>query len=95
MDPDSHTVPGLGLPPSASMQGAPADATQTQPAIAPAGAPSAGSDSIDEEWVNKAKEIVEHTKNDPFLQSKELNKIRAGYLKTRYNKDIKVSEDKA
>ena len=92
MDPDLHATPGLGLPPTAPMQGGPADAG---PALSPAGAPAAGSDEIDQEWVNKAKEIVERTKNDPFVQSKELNKVRADYLRTRYNKDIKVSEDNA
>lgn len=51
--------------------------------------------TIDQEWVTKAKDIVEQTKGDPFTQSKELNKAKADYLKTRYNKDFKVPEDKA
>lgn len=50
--------------------------------------------AIDQEWVNKAKDIVEQTKGDPFTQSRELNKAKADYLKTRYNKDFKVAEDK-
>jgi hypothetical protein len=51
--------------------------------------------ALDQEWVDKAKQIVERTKGDPFLQSKELNKAKAGYLKARYNKDFKVAEDGA
>ena len=50
---------------------------------------------IDQEWVNKAKDIVERTKNDPFTQAKELSKVKAGYLKARYNKDFKTGEDGA
>lgn len=50
---------------------------------------------IDQEWVNKAKDIVEQTKDDPFSQSRELNKAKADYLKTRFNKEFKVVQDKA
>jgi hypothetical protein len=49
--------------------------------------------SLDEEWVNKAREIVERTHTDPYLQSREISRIKAQYIKVRYNKDIKSSED--
>jgi hypothetical protein len=48
---------------------------------------------LDQEWVNKAKEVVERTKNDPFTLTKELSKVKAEYLKTRYNKEIKADEN--
>ena len=50
-------------------------------------------DAINVEWVGKAHEVVERTHADPYLQSKELSHIKAQYIKARYNKDIKVSED--
>lgn len=50
-------------------------------------------DLIEKEWVDKAKQIVGHTKEDPFIQTRELNKFKAEYIKKRYNKDIKISED--
>jgi len=50
-------------------------------------------DLIEKEWVIKAKEIVEQTKEDPYLQNKEMNKFKADYIKTRYNKDIRINED--
>lgn len=50
-------------------------------------------DLIEDEWVDKAKEIVERTSQDPHQQNKEMNLVKADYLKKRYNKDIKVSED--
>jgi len=52
------------------------------------------SDALDEEWVNKAKAIVERTKSDPYLESHELSKAKADYLRVRYNKQIKVAEER-
>jgi hypothetical protein len=51
------------------------------------------SDLIEKAWVTKAKEIVARTAHDPHLQNKEMNKFKADYMKKRYNKDIKLSED--
>lgn len=49
-------------------------------------------DLIEKEWVDKAKAIVNHTRDDPHRQNKEINKMKADYIKKRYNKDIQVSE---
>ena len=49
-------------------------------------------DLIEKEWVVRAKAIVAHTKDDPFNQNREMSKVKADYLKKRYNKDLKVSE---
>lgn len=49
-------------------------------------------DLIEKEWVIKAKAIVAQTKDDPHTQNKQMNKVKADYLKKRYNKDLKVSE---
>ena len=48
---------------------------------------------FDEEWVAKAKAIVERTHTDPYAQSREISKLKAQYIKARYHKDIKVSEE--
>lgn len=57
----------------------------------------AGSDDsgahLDEQWVDKAKELVGRYGSDPYSQSRELSKLKAEYLKARYNKEIKVSKD--
>ena len=50
------------------------------------------SDLIEKEWVNKAKQIVEHNRDDPYMQSKEITVFKADYMKKRYNKTIKLSE---
>lgn len=51
------------------------------------------SDLIEKEWVERAKQIVEHTKEDPYEQQRALSQMKADYLKKRYNKDIKISDE--
>ena len=50
------------------------------------------SDLIEKEWVDKAKQIINKNKEDPYLQSVEISHVRVDYMKKRYNKDIKLSE---
>lgn len=50
-------------------------------------------DLIEKEWVQKAKAIVAATNGDPYSQNKEINKMKADYIKKRYNKDIKVASE--
>lgn len=47
-------------------------------------------DVIEREWVQKAKQIVDQTKADPYEQEKEVSKLQADYLKKRYGKEIKA-----
>lgn len=49
-------------------------------------------DLIEKEWVEKAKQIVERTRDNPYQQSEELTGVRADYMKKRYNKSIKLSQ---
>ncbi|HTB48742.1 MAG TPA: hypothetical protein VK712_01525 [Verrucomicrobiae bacterium] len=49
-------------------------------------------DLIEKEWVTKAKQIVERTKDDPHQQSEELTMFKADYIKQRYGKTIKLSK---
>lgn len=79
-----------------------ADGFAADPAVASAGGASAGhsiappmaedADLIEKEWVIKAKEIVESTRDDPYKQNKEISRFKADYMKKRYNKDIKVED---
>ncbi len=50
-------------------------------------------DVIEKQWVIKAKELVDATKDDPHRQNKEINKFKAAYIKKRYDKEIKVSKE--
>ncbi len=88
-------------PPGAAATDPPA---VTTPAASPA-APTPGAtttalpqvaddtDLIEKEWVEKAKEIVALTAQDPHAQNQEINRMKADYLKKRYNKDIKLTDD--
>lgn len=50
-------------------------------------------DLIEKEWVNGVKAIVMRTRQDPYLQTKELHKFKAEYMKKRYNKIIEAVEE--
>jgi hypothetical protein len=49
-------------------------------------------DLIEKEWVDKAKRIVERTRDDPHQQSEQLTMVKADYMKKQYNKTIKVNK---
>jgi hypothetical protein len=86
---DQPVSGGSGDPAAAGVTG-----NQTIPtdrSLIPTPDEAADSDLIEKEWVIKAKEIVEHTAEDPFLQQQELSKMKAAYMKKRYNKDIGLS----
>lgn len=55
--------------------------------------PSEASDTdlIEKEWINVLQNIVKHTSEDPYTQQAEISKVKADYMKKRYNKDIKQS----
>jgi hypothetical protein len=77
-------TPSLPLPQPPAVSSQPA-ATST----------SDDQDDLDQEWINKAKAIVEKTKTDPYIESREISKAKADYLRIRYNKHIKVAEERA
>jgi hypothetical protein len=98
-----NNAPPAASPPSAPpavTMGAPVQTPMMSPAD-PAAASSASvaddtnSDDLDVEWVNKAKAIVEQTKNDPHRESSELGKVKADYMRIRYNKNIKIVEEQS
>lgn len=49
-------------------------------------------DKVEKAWVDKARQIVGRTRNDPYRQSEELTVLKADYMKQRYNKIIKVNK---
>ena len=78
----------LPTPPVMPLAGQPAPAVssvQGNPAQA-----SDDTDLIEKEWVDKAKQIVESTKDDPYKQTEEMTVFKADYMKKRYNRTIKL-----
>lgn len=51
------------------------------------------SDLIEKAWVKTAKAIIEQTREDPYKQNKEITKVKAEYVKKRYNRDIKINDE--
>jgi hypothetical protein len=49
-------------------------------------------DLIEKEWVDKAKKIVEDTRDDPYRREKSVNKLQIDYLKKRYGRELGVAE---
>lgn len=45
-------------------------------------------DLIEKEWVDKAKQILATTKDDPYRREKEVSKLQVEYLKKRYGKEL-------
>ncbi|MCA9330558.1 hypothetical protein KC957_00780 [Candidatus Saccharibacteria bacterium] len=90
-----------GMPTAGQGQALPGDPPAQQPTLgsAPVAQPATNdptmiaddADLIEKEWVTRAKAVVEQTKMDPYVQNKELGKVKADYIKRRYNKDIKAA----
>lgn len=90
-DPDNSLVPTNKL-------SAVSDSNQTiqpsQPALSiQVPDEAADTDLIEKEWVERAKQIVDHTRDDPHEQQRAISHMKADYMKKRYNKDIKLSAD--
>lgn len=43
---------------------------------------------MEKEWVDKARELVNMTRNDPHEQGVAVGKLKADYIKKRYGKEI-------
>lgn len=50
-------------------------------------------DVIEKEWVDRAKQVIAQTKNDPFTREKALGELQRDYLMKRYGKQIGVNND--
>lgn len=53
---------------------------------------AADEDVIEKEWVDKAKEIIQQTKDDPYKRSQQVNELQRDYLQKRYGKVVGASE---
>lgn len=86
--------PSLPVPAPVAPISAPAPLDGATPSATLALTPLMADDTdlIEKEWVEKAKQIVEHTRDDPHRQNEEINKVKADYLKKRYNHDLKLDD---
>lgn len=93
LHPTMAPAPAPIAPPAQSPQMAAPVAQPTAQAI-PQDSPMIADDVdvLEKEWVDKAKRIVNATRDDPHQQEKEVSKLQADYLMKRYNKKIKLAE---
>jgi hypothetical protein len=63
----------------------------TQPALPAAPADEA---AMEQEWIEKAKEVVLRTQDDPFMQNKLLSELKAQYLAARYGRGTGIGHNK-
>lgn len=88
--PTASVLPNVQHPtPVAAASSAPDDSAKTDDT------PLAAADDevIEQEWVQKAKQIVLRTKEDPFSQEKEISGLQSAYINKRYGKNVKLTDD--
>lgn len=49
-------------------------------------------DLIEKEWVDKAKKIIQETRDDPHRREREVGRLQADYLRKRYGKELGATE---
>lgn len=49
---------------------------------------AADEDLIEKEWVDKAKQIISSTRDDPARREREVGRLQVDYLKKRYGKEL-------
>jgi hypothetical protein len=74
--------PVIGAPPQDAVKPIPVDPKAT----------AADTDNIEREWVDKVKNVVARTQEDPHLQKEQVSRIKAEYIQKRFNKTIKTDE---
>jgi hypothetical protein len=98
---DSPPVATPATPPATVTPATPLPAEPPSSPTAQPGVPAAANgpqvaddvDVIEKEWVDKAEAIVEQTKQDPHAEEEAVEDLQIDYLKKRYGKDIKKSQD--
>ncbi len=53
---------------------------------------AADEDVIEKEWVDKAKAIIQQTKDDPYKRTQQVNALQRDYLQKRYGKVVGATE---
>jgi hypothetical protein len=64
----------------------------TEPALGDPHTAVADTDRIEHIWVDKVKDTAARTRDDPYIQTSEMSKIKAEYNLKRFNKQIKTDE---
>lgn len=87
-------IAAAGTPPLAVLPVPVPQAQPSDPAVTVTSFPAAAADDdlIEKEWVDKAKQIIEQTRDDPFRREQEVSKLQAEYLRKRYGRELGASQ---
>jgi hypothetical protein len=89
--------PPAGAPPVMAQPMPPAPVVPpTVPPVDPAAAnPIAANDDdvIEKEWVDRAKQVILQTKDNPYAREKAIGELQRDYLAKRYGRQIGASND--
>lgn len=92
----SQSAPMTSVPamPALQQTSLPASSMPTASPLPTQQVATATADDVNDErvWVERAKRIIEQTHADPFLESQEIGKFKAEYLKDVHAKNIKIAE---
>lgn len=75
-----------------AMPAVPVQVPQSQPSSMATPLVAADEDLIEKEWVEKAKEIIDQTRDDPHTRTQKVNELQRDYLQKRYGKVVGASE---
>lgn len=50
-------------------------------------------DRIEKQWVDSAKQVISQTKDDPYKQKNAMSRVKADYIKYRFNKIVKADTE--
>jgi hypothetical protein len=102
MDSLTHNIPDSGLPQPATTQGlqdhaqpagrgagsvsAPSVSTSMPPQLSQTPAVVEDEAAVEQQWIQKARDIIAQTKEDPFNQARLLMELKTEYLAARYGR---------
>lgn len=82
LPPATSTIPAVPDPVDTPVLANPATDANGTPLIA------GDEDLIEKEWVDKLKNIISLTKDDPYERARVIAQLQADYLKKRYNRTL-------
>lgn len=50
-------------------------------------------DLIEKEWVDKVKQVIAETKDDPYARERAISKLQIEYIRRRYGREIGETSD--
>lgn len=82
----SVSLPAVAMPDDTTQPGGQDQSSSASPATA------SDDDLIEKEWVDKAKKVIEETKDDPYQREQAVKELQADYLFKRYGRGAKAAQ---